>query len=62
MKRPSVFGTAVSGLFIASYGIQSTPLVMFSFAAAALLMMLIKKKLEVVPPSYKDGHHVKDSE
>ena len=39
-------GTAVSGLFIAGYGIQNTPVVMFSFAGAALLMMLIKNKLE----------------
>lgn len=39
-------GTAVSGIFIASYGIQSTPIIMFCFAVAALLMMLIKKKLE----------------
>lgn len=54
-------GTAVSGLFIASYGIQSTPLVMFSFAAAALLMMLVKKKLEVVPSRYKDGPQAEDS-
>ncbi|WP_159474922.1 MFS transporter [Chryseobacterium sp. 18068] len=39
-------GTAVSGFFIATYSIHSTPLVMFCFAAAALLMMLVKKKLE----------------
>ena len=38
-------GTAVSGLFIASVGIQSTPWVMFAFCSAALLMMLVRNNL-----------------
>lgn len=39
-------GTAVSGFFIASYSIHSTPFIMFCFAGAALVMMVVKKKLE----------------
>lgn len=39
-------GTAVGGFSIASFGIHSTPLVMFVFGVAALIMMLIKKVLE----------------
>lgn len=39
-------GTAIGGLSIASYGIHSTPWIMFVFGIAALVMMVIKKRLE----------------
>ena len=39
-------GTAIGGLSIATYGIHSTPWIMFGFGIAALVMMLIKKMME----------------
>ncbi|WP_242667492.1 MFS transporter [Flavobacterium sp. AJR] len=40
------FGTAIGGLFINNYGVQSTPWVMFAFCTLALVMMLLKKLIE----------------
>lgn len=40
------FGTAIGGLFINNYGVQSTPWVMFAFCTIALIMMIFKKLIE----------------
>ena len=40
------FGTAIGGVFINNYGVQSTPWVMFVFCSVALMMMMFKKLIE----------------